>query len=584
MSSGMAIVLGAGVVLSTMVGAYFMTTAGTSSQQSSSYEAFIPTIATEGRPQQTQTSKQTSTIRNTKNTGTSSQARKQTSTGTMTDDKNSTTVRASNNQATEGMRNVNSRRQNTNMTTNSLPTNGTVTVRTSNNQAATGTRNTNSQRANAKGNTKANTAKAQGNTSGNTNRNTNRNINGQQTKAEAKVNGQQASTKANTNNQQASTKGQQASTNGNTNGQQASTKANTNGQQAKAQANASGNANGQQAKAQANANGTTVITPNNRLKISSAQNYGFLTQFGGMDKTEAQKHVRDMDEIFGIKDFQFYDAFKSYSRPSEGTVWKCKAAEMITGANEPTDEIHMDILKTMVAEIKERGGRSWLYVQCLGADEGDLPKKMYQKLDDAHLINNEVLLYCYLPDEKWAKRQCDIWVPFAKEVGFYGIHWDTLGKRKGLPEESYLTFLKACHPIVKENGLEQTMNFVDGFGWSPEAMKYSMFPYWEVWSTEKEDLFFDEMSKLDKQNKKLAVFACYPKYNHKGFDMTPDVLRRERLRKCIDKGVRYLLVGDGTRFVQSEYFPNTVAMTDEDIAEFSGLMKKSDAEPTRQNK
>ena len=83
-----------------------------------------------------------------------------------------------------------------------------------------------------------------------------------------------------------------------------------------------------------------------------------------------------------------------------------------------------------------------MYVQCTGADEEHLDG--FTALPDPHKVNNQPLLYCYVPDGDWAKRMCNLWGPFARDLGFYGIHWDTLGERRGLQRDSYLNFLKVC--------------------------------------------------------------------------------------------------------------------------------------------
>merc|ERR1719450_73542 len=43
--------------------------------------------------------------------------------------------------------------------------------------------------------------------------------------------------------------------------------------------------------------------------------YGFLSQFDGLTDEEARQRVRRMVVLFGIKEFEFYNAFEGYSHP-----------------------------------------------------------------------------------------------------------------------------------------------------------------------------------------------------------------------------------------------------------------------------
>ncbi|CAK0858777.1 unnamed protein product [Prorocentrum cordatum] len=53
--------------------------------------------------------------------------------------------------------------------------------------------------------------------------------------------------------------------------------------------------------------------------------YGFLSEFHGIDEEEARRRVRRMALLFGIREFEFYNAFEGYSKPpdSDKESWRC---------------------------------------------------------------------------------------------------------------------------------------------------------------------------------------------------------------------------------------------------------------------
>ncbi|CAK0833817.1 unnamed protein product, partial [Prorocentrum cordatum] len=71
-----------------------------------------------------------------------------------------------------------------------------------------------------------------------------------------------------------------------------------------------------------------------------------------------------MATLFGIREFQFYDAFESYSRPpSEGkSRWECAAFGR---------PVSRSVIEAYTSEIREQGGRAWLYVQAMATAPGD---------------------------------------------------------------------------------------------------------------------------------------------------------------------------------------------------------------------
>jgi len=281
--------------------------------------------------------------------------------------------------------------------------------------------------------------------------------------------------------------------------------------------------------------------------------YGFITVFAGLTKEQVEQRVDHMINTLNIRDFQFYDAFYKYSQPMvPGAATFVTKASTLLNTNRA---VNPAIVQAYVDHIRKRGGRSWLYVQSVGADEPNLPG--YTKANYDHYVSGVAtpLLYCYVPDEKWAQRMCDIWAPFALYMKFDGIHWDSLGYcNNAFGNGAVFTgFLGATRNLLERHGLLQTFNFVDGFGWNPQLVHDNVieFPYWEVWTLPVcEDQFFKEMEAFSGGQK--GVFACYTYGDRE--------LAKNRYNKCVHSGCRYLVFGDGNRMLYSEYFPNNVEM------------------------
>mmetsp|Transcript_96579 Transcript_96579/g.249719 ORF Transcript_96579/g.249719 Transcript_96579/m.249719 type:complete len:432 (+) Transcript_96579:566-1861(+) len=298
--------------------------------------------------------------------------------------------------------------------------------------------------------------------------------------------------------------------------------------------------------------------------------YGFLTQFGHVGEEEARQRVRNMTGLFNIREFQFYDAMQGYSEPPEDSLesWYCLAFNRFTLRK---------TIRTYTDEIASLGGRSWLYVQAMAADPGDHSAVEGAMVVGQHIVDGKPLLDIVVPTTNWALRIARKWASFAKKQGFSGIHWDTLGDLGG--NEVLKThvdlpgFLRAALPVLLEQGLSQTMNFVDGFGWDLsllEAPKLFAFPYWEVWTVPKnEDKFFNEVTPDGG-----GVFVCYPgktaihtgeSQNQHAIMMKPVDLLIARWVKAKKAGNTYLAIGDGARRIQTEYFPDTAALTEAEV-------------------
>jgi len=299
--------------------------------------------------------------------------------------------------------------------------------------------------------------------------------------------------------------------------------------------------------------------------------YGFLTKFGGISADDARLRVRSMCEVFNIFEFQFYDALEHYSWPP--------APGKDCWHNPFGQEVCRSILKAYVQEIQHLGGRSWLYVQAMGTDPQDTNTQNGFAVAGQHLVDGRPLLDVVVPTAAWAEHIAARWADFAAEIGFSGIHWDTLGDKYGVAAMGgdVPGFLRASRPVLMTRGLEQTCNFVDGFGWEPSLFGLSdcnsntvAFPYWEAWSLPtQEDHFFKEVAPLGG-----GVFVCYPgkSVSHAGEDWNSEaagiwpldlLIRRWQKARC--HGSAYLAIGDGLRHIQDEYFPDSLPINNADI-------------------
>jgi len=300
--------------------------------------------------------------------------------------------------------------------------------------------------------------------------------------------------------------------------------------------------------------------------------YGFLTEFGGgISAEDARRRVRSMKEAFNILEFQFYDALEGYSWPPvpEKECWH----------NPFNREVCRSILKAYVQEIQNLGGRSWLYVQAAGTEPQDTNTQKGFVVAGQHLVNGKPLLDVVVPTAAWAERIATRWADFAAEIGFSGIHWDTLGDNYRVESlgADVPGFLRASRHALMMHGLAQTCNFVDGFGWDPSLFRPSdcssntiAFPYWEAWSLPaQEDRFFKEVAPLGG-----GVFVCYPgksvshsreSWNSAAAGIWPLDLLIRRWQKARCHGCAYLAIGDGLRHIQDEYFPNSLPITSADV-------------------
>lgn len=204
----------------------------------------------------------------------------------------------------------------------------------------------------------------------------------------------------------------------------------------------------------------------------------------------------------------------------------------------------------------------------MGTDPGDkLLQKGFEVLGQ-HMVNGRPLLDVMVPTAAWARKIAPRWAQFAANMSFSGIHWDTLGNWNNMEVHADLPgFLEAALPLLQGSAnasVAQSCNFVDGFGWSDSLLSPGWqnnviaFPYWEIWTLPSvEQTFFTDVAPGPRGG---GVFVCYP---GKGDDAMNLLIQRWQLAHC--RGDAYLVIGDGEARLQTEYFPDTQALTADQV-------------------
>lgn len=294
--------------------------------------------------------------------------------------------------------------------------------------------------------------------------------------------------------------------------------------------------------------------------------YGFLSSaiLHPQSDDEARLRVRTMARDFGIREFQFYDWFADYSTPTRGDTW-----------TDPYFRRHPISLRTIqvsLDQIHQEGGRAWAYIQSVAAEEQDLADPaadIYKIIDSAgrwywHPMSSPNPRFpTYLPNAAWARHMVNRWAEPVKNLGFDGIHWDTLGRiADHYPSETAAihAFIRTAHTLLQPLGLKQTLNFVDLAWWDRALVRDHLeFAYAETWSNDTADRYFTEMAHPD-LSAKGGVWAMYPTTAVPAGQTATDLIRtrHERARR---HGLSYLIVGDGARRMQKEYWPDTLPLT-----------------------
>mmetsp|Transcript_81747 Transcript_81747/g.213173 ORF Transcript_81747/g.213173 Transcript_81747/m.213173 type:complete len:650 (+) Transcript_81747:45-1994(+) len=360
--------------------------------------------------------------------------------------------------------------------------------------------------------------------------------------------------------------------------------------------------------------------PEDPLSAMLRGEYGYLSDFN-VSESIITDRIQEMHKNFGIMEFQLYAAFGGFSHPPHRAKdsWNCVLGDRI---------VRLKTLSRAAAEIQKLGGRSWFYLHAGATDPSDatirdgftspsraeVQQKILQrwfevagppKRSDEKAKQYEETCGCPLPEEDaagnhrtpsqpgilqdyvalnpaWAIRFVPQWAEFLASLGISGIHWDNFGDL-GDPLHQLNDipgFLRTAAPHLHRLGLEQTFNFVDGFGWDASLLAVGVFAnpvvafaYWEVWSNPSvEEHLFGTMKGIS------FVWSSYPGFsqfhccrwneqqNAEAYDITPLELGATRWERAIRAGGSYLFIGDGMHHVQSPYLPDVADMSQEDVA------------------
>lgn len=279
--------------------------------------------------------------------------------------------------------------------------------------------------------------------------------------------------------------------------------------------------------------------------------YGFLSEFHGIGEEEARRRVRRMALLFGIKEFEFYNAFEGYSKPpgSSKESWRCVCFDT---------PVSRAILRAYIEEIAALGGRSWLGVVAMGTDPGDADAQEGSELLGQQYVRGRVLLDVVRPTARLAERMAPAWADFASELGFAGIHWATVNEYSKDDDAHHVQeFLQGAAPALQARGLEQTWNFVDGFGWEPALVDEEVvaFPVWEVL-----DGAVDALDDI-----RSGIVKRFPSVVTDGQSGKPIKFIERQWAKARCGGLSYLAIGDGSRALRNDYYPGARELNEAEI-------------------
>ena len=315
--------------------------------------------------------------------------------------------------------------------------------------------------------------------------------------------------------------------------------------------------------------GETLAAPGADSRCRVMGNYGFLTCFAEEPEPQTRARIATMAGRFGVREFQLYDWFADYATPVAGAKW--------TDPYFHRREICRRTLEVYTDEIHRHGGRAWAYVQAVGAEETNLadPAKDILKLVTAkgewywHPPGvPQPRFPTYFANAAWAEHMVARWAPAVKQLGFDGIHWDTLGRIAGdygAETVGMHAFIRRAQELLRPFALQQTFNFVDLAWWDRALVRSCLaFPYSETWTAAIANQYYAEMDSPDMAGVG-GVFAMYPSEGVPAGWTETDVICA-RWREAPRHRLVYLVIGDGARRMKNQYWPETIPLTDTEIA------------------
>jgi len=311
--------------------------------------------------------------------------------------------------------------------------------------------------------------------------------------------------------------------------------------------------------------------------------YGYISDFS-IEPEVARENIRNMKK-YGIIEFQFYDWFSSYTHPPD-LFW----SRWINAYN-PSYIIRMDTLKAYIEEIHKIGGRAWAYIQSVAVDYDHDPCAGIEKCkytptrlnsNNTNLGFNYIIgkhsYRTYNPSQEWATRMVNVWGKTVKELGFDGIHWDSLGIIS-LDNQTlgFLDFLERSSQLLTPLGLLQTFNFVDlhwltdypivkccreTYLYYERFLKTVDFLYAEVWNSTQHSQYASLV-----RSRQRGVVAFYPSIDFSGRKDISDIYIQERnimsrTTYSRENNLSYLIIGNGNRRLINEYFLNDTPVSE----------------------
>jgi len=284
--------------------------------------------------------------------------------------------------------------------------------------------------------------------------------------------------------------------------------------------------------------------------------YGVLSQFDGVSLEEARMRVRLMQGNFGIMEFQFSNAFGGLTHPPD------IGADSWTFVRDGS-VIRRDVLRAYIDEIAVWGGRPWLTIESISTDGGD---------GDAHsAADGELAMNTMALTADWARSSSPEWADFASALGFSGIHWESSDNFRATASGfvDIPGFLNAAKAVLDSRSLGQTFNFPDGFGWDRQLVVDNVvaFTIWSAWRLTNEERLLADIPAG-------SVLVSFPgsdgehageAWNSEEVGKSPLELITARWKKARCFGDSFLAVGDGLRYVTTDYFPDARPLSNQQL-------------------